>query len=45
MKFDDNHQNTAARGVVEQIQNGRYRLVHPFDVAQTRLRWPMEDTD
>ncbi|WP_086559072.1 ABC transporter substrate-binding protein [Streptomyces africanus] len=41
VKFDDNHQNTGARGVVEQIQKGRYRLVYPFDVARARLRWPM----
>jgi branched-chain amino acid transport system substrate-binding protein len=45
VKFDDSHQNTGARGVVEQIQKGRYRLVYPFDVAQTRLRWPMTTGD
>ncbi|MCT9137784.1 hypothetical protein [Streptomyces violarus] len=41
VKFDDNHQNIGARGVVEQIQKGSYRLVYPFDVARARLRWPM----
>ncbi|WP_039934057.1 ABC transporter substrate-binding protein [Streptomyces viridochromogenes] len=41
VKFDDNHQNIGARGVVEQIQKGGYRLVYPFDVARARLRWPM----
>ncbi|MER6615773.1 ABC transporter substrate-binding protein [Streptomyces xantholiticus] len=42
VKFDDNHQNIGARGVVEQIQRGRYRLVYPFDVAHARLQWPMD---
>ncbi|WP_405595788.1 ABC transporter substrate-binding protein [Streptomyces sp. NBC_01410] len=43
VKFDDNHQNIGARGIVEQVHNGRYRLVYPFDVARARLRWPMAD--
>jgi branched-chain amino acid transport system substrate-binding protein len=41
VKFDDNHQNIGARGIVEQVHAGRYRLVYPFDVAQARLEWPM----
>jgi branched-chain amino acid transport system substrate-binding protein len=45
VKFDDNHQNIGARGIVEQIQNGRYRLVYPFDVANAQLQWPMADAD
>lgn len=44
VKFDDNHQNTGARGVIEQIQDGRYRLVYPFDVARAQLQWPMTDS-
>ncbi|MGW0778888.1 ABC transporter substrate-binding protein [Streptomyces sp. NPDC002835] len=43
VKFDDNHQNTGARGIVEQVQGARYRLVYPFDVAQAPLNWPMGD--
>ncbi|MEU0071599.1 ABC transporter substrate-binding protein [Streptomyces sp. NPDC006332] len=41
VRFDDNRQNIGARGVVEQVQKGSYRLVYPFDVARARLRWPM----
>lgn len=41
VKFDDSHQNIGARGVVEQVQDGQYRLVYPFDVAHTRLEWPI----
>jgi branched-chain amino acid transport system substrate-binding protein len=44
VKFDDNHQNIGARGIVEQIQQGRYRLVYPFDVAHAQLQWPMADS-
>lgn len=44
VKFDDDHQNVGARGVVEQVNGGRYRLVYPFDVAQASLKWPMGDS-
>ncbi|MDI9889249.1 hypothetical protein QMZ92_34230 [Streptomyces sp. HNM0645] len=40
---DANHRNTRARGVVEQIREGRHRLVCPFDVAHARLQRPMTD--
>lgn len=45
VKFDDNHQNIGARGIIEQIQKGRYHVVYPFDVAHARLQWPMADSD
>jgi branched-chain amino acid transport system substrate-binding protein len=45
VKFDDNHQNTGAQGIVEQVQNRRYRLVYPVDVARARLEWPMPGAD
>lgn len=42
IRFDENHQNTGARGTVEQLINGRYHVVYPNDVAKTSVRWPLK---
>ncbi len=39
--FDDEHQNTGARGVVQQIQDGTYRVVFPDAIATTEAAWPL----
>lgn len=41
IRFDDKGQNTGAAGVVEQMIDGRYRVVHPADLASTEAIWPM----
>lgn len=42
VKFDpQTHQNTLGRGIIVQIQQGRYRVVWPFDLAAVELVWPM----
>ncbi len=40
ISFDENQQNSGARGVVEQLAKGKYQVVFPKDVASTTARWP-----
>ncbi|MCA1655838.1 MAG: ABC transporter substrate-binding protein, partial [Pseudonocardiaceae bacterium] len=40
IKFDDQHQNTGARAVVEQRLNGTWKVVYPKDVAAQEIVWP-----
>lgn len=42
--FDDTGQNTDARGVVEQLMGGRYRVVFPAEVAAAQPVWPLRPT-
>jgi branched-chain amino acid transport system substrate-binding protein len=39
--FDDKGQNTGARGVVQQLIGGTYKVVFPTDVASATAVWPM----
>ena len=39
--FDDRGQNTQARGVVQQLIDGKYRVVFPQSFATTDAVWPM----
>jgi branched-chain amino acid transport system substrate-binding protein len=39
--FDAKGQNTGARGVVQQLIGGKYRVVFPADYATTDAVWPM----
>lgn len=39
--FDANGQNDGGAGIIEQIQNGKYETVWPFDVAVKPAIWPM----
>ncbi|MEV4755837.1 ABC transporter substrate-binding protein [Micromonospora sp. NPDC049559] len=41
VKFDDHGQNTGAVGVVEQLIDGRYRVVFPTELATTPAVWPL----
>lgn len=41
VKFDDQHQNTAARGVVEQFNGGQWRAVSPADISSQAPVWPI----
>jgi branched-chain amino acid transport system substrate-binding protein len=40
VKFDRAHQNTLCRGIVLQVQGGRYRTVWPPELARANLVWP-----
>lgn len=40
IKFDDQHQNTGARAVVEQRLGGEWKVVYPKDVAAQEIVWP-----
>ena len=39
--FDANGQNDGGVGIIEQVQNGKYETVWPFDVAVKPVIWPM----
>ncbi|MEO3931103.1 ABC transporter substrate-binding protein [Micromonosporaceae bacterium B7E4] len=41
IKFDDKGQNTGAAGVVEQMIEGKYRVVFPADLSSVAPIWPM----
>jgi len=42
VKFDPKtHQNTLGQGILVQIQEGKYRVVYPFDLAAAEIRWPL----
>lgn len=43
IKFDDQHQNTGARAVVEQRLNGVWKVVYPKDVAAQEIVWPASE--
>lgn len=43
IKFDDQHQNTGARAVVEQYLQGSWKVVYPNDVAGQQIVWPASD--
>jgi branched-chain amino acid transport system substrate-binding protein len=43
INFDDTGQNVKAGGLVEQLTDGEYKVVYPFDEASTKLRWPLGD--
>jgi branched-chain amino acid transport system substrate-binding protein len=41
IKFDGEGQNAGAVGVVEQMLDGKYRVIFPADVATVEPAWPM----
>jgi branched-chain amino acid transport system substrate-binding protein len=43
IKFDDQHQNTGARAVVEQRLDGVWKVVYPKDVAAQEIVWPASE--
>jgi len=45
IKFDEKGQNELGNGLVEQIQDGVYETVWPFEVATKAAIWPMPAWD
>jgi branched-chain amino acid transport system substrate-binding protein len=43
IKFDDQHQNTGARAVVEQRLKGAWKVVYPKDIRSEQMVWPASD--
>jgi branched-chain amino acid transport system substrate-binding protein len=43
IRFDAKRQNERVRGVVLQLQHGRYRVVFPAEQASSEAIWPLED--
>jgi len=43
--FDKNGQNTYATGVMVQLLDGQYKVVWPFDLAETKIVWPVPSWD
>jgi branched-chain amino acid transport system substrate-binding protein len=42
VKFDPKtHQNVLGQGILVQVQNGKYQVIYPFDLAATDVRWPL----
>jgi branched-chain amino acid transport system substrate-binding protein len=41
IRFDENGQNVGGAGIIEQVQDGKYETVWPFDVAVKKPIWPM----
>lgn len=41
VKFDDNQQNSGARGVIEQFLDGQWHVVYPNDVRSREILWPI----
>lgn len=42
VKFDPKtHQNTLGQGILVQVQDGKYQVVYPFDLAAAEVRWPL----
>ncbi len=41
VKFDDKGQNTGVKGIILQLQGGKYHTVYPFDVATKDVIYPI----
>jgi branched-chain amino acid transport system substrate-binding protein len=41
IKFDQNGQNTLVKGIILQLQGGKYHTVYPFDVATRDVLYPI----
>jgi branched-chain amino acid transport system substrate-binding protein len=42
VKFDlKTHQNVLGQGILVQVQDGKYQVVYPFDLAAAEVRWPL----
>lgn len=42
IKFDGQHQNVGASGIVQQVQGGEYKIVFPKQYAVANVNWPMK---
>lgn len=43
IKFDSNHQNVGAAGIVQQVHDAQYKIVFPEKVAVAKVIWPLTD--
>jgi branched-chain amino acid transport system substrate-binding protein len=42
VKFDaKTHQNVLGQGILVQVQDGKYQVIYPFDLAASQVRWPL----
>jgi branched-chain amino acid transport system substrate-binding protein len=41
VKFDDKGQNTGVRAILQQVQNGQYATIYPFDLAAKDVVYPL----
>jgi branched-chain amino acid transport system substrate-binding protein len=42
VKFDPKtHQNVLGQGILVQVQDGKYQVVYPFNLAAAEVRWPL----
>ena len=41
VKFGPDGQNEKTRGILMQVQNGKYCTVYPFELAACELKYPM----
>ena len=42
VKFDPkSHQNVLGQGILVQVQDGKYQVVYPFELAAAEVRWPL----
>ena len=42
VKFDPKtHQNTLGQGILVQVQDGKYQVIYPFELAAAEVRWPL----
>jgi branched-chain amino acid transport system substrate-binding protein len=42
VRFDPKtHQNVLGGGIIVQVQDGKYRVVYPLDLAVAQIRWPL----
>ncbi len=41
VKFDDKGQNTGVRAILQQVQNGAYWTIYPFELAAKDAQYPM----
>jgi branched-chain amino acid transport system substrate-binding protein len=42
VRFDGTHQNVGASGVVEQVDQGAFRIVFPSELAREKAKWPLD---
>jgi branched-chain amino acid transport system substrate-binding protein len=41
VKFDDKGQNTGVRAILQQVQNGQYATIYPFELAAKDVVYPL----
>lgn len=45
ISFDSTGQNSGARGVVQQLVDGKYKVIFPVEFATAEAAWPMKKVD